>query len=651
MRSLPAERATAAGVAALAAAALAVRSPALGVPDLGQAEHQKLIAVASWRAGDLIVDGEHPALFKALVLLSTEAAGATAGALRTPSVLAGAVSCVLVAMIGFRLHGRVAGWTAGGLMAFGTISVGIDRVGKEDAVMIALALAGILCWLRADEDPRWWMGAAAFAGAAVAVKYEALPLLPALWVAGRAGLGPAPPGGFRAAATLTAIFLAVHIALNPLLLSPAQWAFLADFTTSLLDHRPPGDGSIVPTRGFAAAGEVHEVKPVWYYALYLGLKAQPVWVGLVAAGVVLAAVRRRREDLLLLAWAGGYVLAISLVPFGFARYLAPALPALALLGGAAAAWVIARTSWRAGPVLALVAVALVVPLSAALPHPSLYVNALGGGSGRAMYWTPDDAAGNLGIQRAVAALERQGVAGEVAVADPTLVGFLSGGRLSALATEGLAPDPRVLRRRGVRAVIVQPSQISLGNRALFDWLTRTARPALTVRVRGIETVGVYRIAGSGEPLHITRTPATIRDRGKREESAGSRPGTVAKARPTTTVPARSAARSTAALPSAPLPTRTREASMVVGGAARPARSGTRGRSLTTAEPAGVASSTAATTRARSARASSASTTRPRIAPGDRSASATNRAAAWRHPIRRGTADAASSAAGTERRAQ
>jgi hypothetical protein len=193
-----------------------------------------------------------------------------------------------------------------------------------------------------------------------------------------------------------------------------------------------------------------------------------------------------------------------------------------LLGGGAAAWALARASRRAAPALAAVAVALIVPLVGALPHPAMYVNALGGGSGRSMYWTPDDAAGNLGMQRAVAALDRQGVAGEVAVADPTLVGFLSGGRLSALATEGLAPDPAVLRSRGVRAVIVQPSQVSLGNRALFDWLTRTARPDFTVRVRGIETVGVYRIAGSGSPStsRARRRPSVIAGSARRVRARG-----------------------------------------------------------------------------------------------------------------------------------
>lgn len=626
MSSLHAGRATAAGIVVLAAVALAARLPALGLPDLAQAEHHKLEAVAAWRAGDLIVDGEHPALFKALVLVSTGIGGPTATALRMPSVIAGIAACALVVLIGRRLYGPTAGWAAGGLMALGTIPVGIDRVGKEDAVMMALALAAVLCWLMAADDPRWWLAAAAFAAAAVAVKYEALPLLPALWLAGRAGLGPRAPGGLRPLALGLAVFLAVHLALNPLLLVPAQWAFLWDFTSSLLAHRPPADGSIVPSRGFAAAGELHDVKPVWYYALYLGIKAQPLWLAVVAGGVLLAAARRRREDVLLLVWGIGYTVAISLVPFGFARYLAPALPAFALLGGAAVAWALARTR-RAPAALAAGAVALAVPLALALPYPALYVNAFGGGSARALHWTPDDAGGNLGMTRVVAMLEDRGVAGDIAVADPTLVRFLSAGRLRAVAAEGLPPEPAALRSRGVDVVIVQPSQSSLGTRALFEGLPRTSRPLLTVRVRGIEMVGVYRVGGPAGSAVSTRTPPTMRERGKRDDKAGSRPGMVVNARPTTTVRAPAAALRTAVSSSAPLPTRTRDASTVEASAGRRAASGTSGRSLTTTSPGGVTPATARATPASWAPASSDRTTRPRIAPGSSRTSAAARATA------------------------
>lgn len=625
MKSPSAAHLTGAGITLVAAAALAVRLPGLGTPDLGQAEHHKLEAVAAWRAGHLIVDGEHPALFKAVVLASTRIAGEGAVGLRIPSALAGVASCVLVVLIGRRLSGAVAGWAAGGLSALGAISVGIDRVGKEDALMLALMLGAVLCWLRADGDARWWRGAAALAGMAAAAKYEALPLLPLLLVAGRARLGPRPPAGLREAALLGGAFLGAHLVANPLLLAPAQWAFLWDFTNSLTAGRAPSDASIVPTRGFAAAGEVHDAKPLWYYGLYLLVKAQPLWVAVVGGGALLAVLRRRREDVLLLAWTGGYLAVISVAPFGFARYLAPALPALALLGGGLVAWITQQAPGVRAPLLALGAAALATPLVAALPYPGLYVNAFGGGSARALHWSPDDAGGNLGMARAVAAMSAVGVDGEIAVADPTLVRFLSRGRLRALPVEDLPPDPRELRARNVRAVIVQPSQISLGNRPLFDWLSRQAAPQTTIRVRGLTMVRIYRIDATGMPRSITRTPPTEVEPGNRAARASSSPGIPAKARPTTTASAADAARTTSSRPSAPLPTLTRDASIVPGTGRRPASMGTRGRSLTTIAPVVVPAATIAATRSIRSLSPGGSTRRPRTAPGSSRTTATETA--------------------------
>ena len=342
--------------------------------------------------------------------------------------------------------------------------------------MLALALAAVLCWLRAGEDPRWWLVVAALAGAAVAVKYEALPLLPALWIAGRAGTRPPPsraardlaargrrlprrpPGAQPAPAGPGPVGVPLGLHGQPRRGRPARRTARSSHARLRRRGRPPRrEAGLVlrplPRREGPAALDRG------------GRRRGPAGRG-----------RRRREDVLLLVWACGYLAAISVVPFGFARYLAPALPALALLGGLAVAWLIDADGCAAAPALAPSgAAALAVPLARALPYPALYVNALGGGSARALHWSPDDAGGNLGMTRAVAALMGRGGDGEVAVADPTLVRFLSGGRLRAVPAEGLPARPVALRREGVRAVVVQPSQISLGNRALFDWLLADGR--------------------------------------------------------------------------------------------------------------------------------------------------------------------------------
>lgn len=491
-----------AGLAVLAAAALVVRVWALGVTDLVQAEHQKLIAIASWRSGDVFVDGEHPALFKAIALASTSLLGEGPLGLRLPNAIAGAVVVLLTALIARRLGGPLAGWIAGALMALSTLAVAIDRVGKEDTFMLAFALGAILCWLSAERRPRLWLGVAALCGAAVAVKYEALPLLPALVILGMLDFGPRPPSGWRWAAGITGVFLAVHVVLNPLIVTPEQWRFIADFTAALVNDRPPPDGSLIPTQGFDAAGELFDSKPAWYYPLYLVIKSQLVWVA--AAGIGLAVLMRRfdRGARFLLLWAVGYLVIISLVPFGFSRYLAPALPALAIVGGIGVANLLAG---RRRPVLVagigILAVGLVLPLATALPYPTLYVNPLGGGTDRASHWTPNDALGNLGMEEAVAVAERRVPPGAtVAVADPTLVEYISDGRIDAVTIEDLPPRPAVLQTEGVRMVILQTSERSIGNAPLYAWLGRTAVPQTVISVRGLLAVRIYEIGPDGRPV-------------------------------------------------------------------------------------------------------------------------------------------------------
>lgn len=102
------------------------------------------------------------------------------------------------------------------------------------------------------------------------------------------------------------------------------------------------------------------------------------------------------------------------------------------------------------------------------------------------------------MRAAVEFMMAHAIQGHVAVADPTLVGFLSDDRLSAVAVEGLSPAPQALRAAGVRAVVVQPSQRRLGNAPLFDRLAR-AEPRWTISVRGLEMVRIHLIGPDGRP--------------------------------------------------------------------------------------------------------------------------------------------------------
>ena len=251
----------------------------------------------------------------------------------------------------------------------------------------------------------------------------------------------------------------------------------------------------------AFAEQIYASKPAWYYALYLGLKSQIVWTVVVGVGLVAAAFRFRRSDRFLLVWGLGYLVIISSVPFGFARYLAPAIPALAIVGGLGLSRLLAGRSPRvvaaAGAVLII---GLAIPLAQALPYPTLFVNPVGGGQDQALYWTPNDAVGNLGMAEAVAAAEELTPEGaRVASADPSLIRFLTEGRMDGVAVENLPPSPERLQQEKVRTVIVQPSELSLGNQAFFEWIEREGTPVRSVTVEDLDAARVYVLDPAGRP--------------------------------------------------------------------------------------------------------------------------------------------------------
>ena len=192
---------------------------------------------------------------------------------------------------------------------------------------------------------------------------------------------------------------------------------------------------------------------------------------------------------------------ISSVPFGFARYLAPAIPALAIVGGLGLSRILEGRSPRvvaaAGAVLV---VGLAIPLAQALPHPTLFVNSFGGGQDQALYWTPNDAVGNLGMAEAVAVAEEVTPEGaRVASADPSLVRFLTEGRVDGVALENLPPSPERLQEENVRTVILQPSELSLGNQAFFEWIEQEGTPVRSVTVEDLDAARVYVLDPAGRP--------------------------------------------------------------------------------------------------------------------------------------------------------
>lgn len=494
------------GVALAGAVALALwlRLDQLQVPGIGSAEHWKLDAVDQWRRGNLVVDGEHPMLFKLVVLVATSLVGDDAFGLRLPNALLGGIAPLLVFLIARRAYGTLAGVCAAVLAATTTVGLGIDRTGKEDTLMVVLALGTVWCWMASAERPRLGYVALALAGACVAAKYEALFFVPALLVAARLGWAPRLHlAGRRPVAWGLAAFAGTFLVANALILVPEQQRFIFDFIANQLNGQPPPDNSVVfGKEGFHAGGRFHTVKPVWYYVTYLATKQQLVWVGLVAIGVLVAAWRRRPADRFLLLWGFGPLLVISLVPFGFARYLTPILPALNILGGVAAAAAIGwlwrwrgRTGRAAAALVGLVVVVgMLQPAISARVYPTLYANAAGGGAPRALYWGADDAGGDFGVNRAADYIAQVDPSAKVIVNDPNLLTYLlgrAGGTGTGVGINQLGAEPADWRDVGADFAVLQRSMVASSNIAVDGSLRRAGQLTFRFCAAGHDLVDVY----------------------------------------------------------------------------------------------------------------------------------------------------------------
>jgi 4-amino-4-deoxy-L-arabinose transferase-like glycosyltransferase len=514
---------TATALAGVVGLGLWLRLDQLGLAGISSAEHWKLDAVAHWRSGDLLVDGEHPMLFKAVAFVTTSLFGDTAYALRLPNALIGAVGVpLLIFALGRRLYGSLAGVLAALLAATSTVAVGIDRTGKEDTLMVALALAAVLCWIESDRRPRLGWAALALAGTAVAAKYEALPLVPAMLLASRLGWGPRLRlPSRRPAVAGTAVFWGAFLAANALILLPDQQRFIVEFVRAQIAGVPPPDHSTVQDKtGFHAAGQFHDHKPVWYYLTYLVAKQQLAWIGLALAGLAIAAWRRRPADRFALLWALGVLAVISAVPFGFARYLSPVLPALDLLGGMAAAAML-TTVWRWGrapraaglAAAALAVAALALPAAGARVYPSLYTNTLAGGQDRALYWGADDAGGDWGLDAAARYLADADPGAAVIANDPNLIAYLldrAGGQGAGVALNGLSADPAAWSATGARYAALQRSMVARSNIDVDRAIRRTRRLVYHFCAHGHALVDVFDLRLPADPtatVVIEPTPA------------------------------------------------------------------------------------------------------------------------------------------------
>ena len=150
-------------LALLTLIALAVRVYQLDAVGLAEDETNKMFAIRSFEQGDFTANADHPMVMKMLCYSSlhmaeawNDTAGSLAGltiseetALRLPNALFGALTVIPLLLFASSLLGFRVGLIASLLWALGLNAVWINRVGKEDTLLVFFILTAFYLYNRA----------------------------------------------------------------------------------------------------------------------------------------------------------------------------------------------------------------------------------------------------------------------------------------------------------------------------------------------------------------------------------------------------------------------------------------------------------------------------------------------------------------------
>lgn len=506
------------------------------LPGVGLAEDEvnKVNAVRSYRTGNFTANADHPMFMKTLILGSRLAAdaynaGPAAGlglprvpeetVVRLPNVVFGSLTVFVLYLLATSFFNWRVGMIAAWLWATGIDAVFINRVAKEDTLLVFFILLGTWLHRRMKQTPdaeasrkRWfYYGSAAAFGAMLASKYFphyiGLNMLYFWWHRKAAPSAyPADAYGGKELLRYLLVLGLVFLLLNPAILSPAVIRHIVHYS---------GQGTVTH-HGYLMMDTLYynnvdrtpfDGTPGYFYLLFLGVKVPPLVLLAAAVGLV-HCLRRRKEagPFLVLFHLGFWLVPYSLFGVKFMRYTLSLMPVVYLLAACGVEAVRERLAAALSPkfgrpAAALVPVGVLASALAAFtfapPFHSLYVSGFGGGAARVGYYFPHDEFYDLQLREAIRRTAREAPAGGAVFAGETPAVF-------RYYLEGLdRPDIRVVNlsdpsftRGPERAVYVflQPGRLYFENAEFHrDLWADPSRRTADFRVRGASAVRVCRL--------------------------------------------------------------------------------------------------------------------------------------------------------------
>lgn len=506
---------------------LGLRMHHLGAIGFAEDEMNKLNAIRSYERGDITANAEHPMLMKAMMYASVYGLHALLGpgrvsdetAVRLPNAIFGALTVIPLFLLTTALFDRWTGLLAAGFWAVGINAITINRVGKEDTLLVFFMLLAFYFYMvakktsphdQASRRRNYILSACSF-GLMLASKYFPHYFgLNALYHH-KYHVRQAHPGE-PSGRTPKIFYLLMPVAFliaNPAVLLPQVWSYLSAYM---------GEQLLVHT-GYYFGGELYKNMmsgtpfwgtPIYFYVLFMTIKIPLAILIAFVVGLVVAFRNWRAPGhgfvlLMFILWIVPY----SLVGAKWLRYTLSLMPFVYMLAAIGvttiAMWIQKSISKNERASLltntALVLIFLGLPALAAYasgPHYALYTNALG--AGRAGFFFPHDEFYDDGLREAIrfvcdTAPHNAIIAHETpAVTDYYLERF-NRNDLHSKAISSPDFDPQKLS--GPVYFVVQSGRIYFENRDKLDYVRKNFAKVHDVKVNGLIAAEVFESQDDG----------------------------------------------------------------------------------------------------------------------------------------------------------
>jgi len=279
---------------------------------------------------------------------------------RTVTALIGAATVYTVAAIGTRFYNRRVGIAAALLLAAAPLHVEMSHVATTDVAMVFLAAVSIFFAIRASEcgERRYYLAAGFFGGLAMAAKYTAVLIVPAL-IASHVVYSFSGGGKGKLTKHFSFNIIATGFVFAAGFLIGAPYS-LIDYKTFLGDIKIQGE--LISYGWFGLEEPVN----MWLHSITNFLKngmGLPLLIT-ACAGFVYAVAKRKKADIIILVFLIVFYLYHGrLSNFSFARYWVTVIPFLCIFAAAFIDWaaaVVKIPERKRYEVVALTALALMV---------------------------------------------------------------------------------------------------------------------------------------------------------------------------------------------------------------------------------------------------------------------------------------------------